>query len=336
MTSAIDPTVPVFGSPTTASVRNNFAVAASEISTLQSQIASGGGVAGVSSFNTRTGAVALNLGDVTSALGFSPAPTVSPNFSGVPQAPTANPGTNTIQLATTAFVAAAVIAGTAGVASFNTRTGAVTLSSADVTNALTFAPYNATNPAGYQTAAQVTALLVPYAPLASPSLTGTPLSITPPASDNTTKIATTAFVAANLATRPLSTGAPALNNVLGWNGSTWLPVPAAGGTGVDTVTPAITATPGAVQGSGLLTNQFNEVTTCVSGAGVTLPAFMSTPGQKCRVASYGANPLLVFPQTGQTFFSAGVSNGLNAALTIQIGAVVEFESATATTVYTVP
>jgi hypothetical protein len=38
-----------------------------------------------------------------------------------------------------------------GVASFNTRTGAVTLTSADVTTALGFTPYNSTNPSGYIT-----------------------------------------------------------------------------------------------------------------------------------------------------------------------------------------
>src|SRR3954468_17238915 len=37
MTSAIDPTVPVAGNPTTVSVRTNFATAASEITALQSQ-----------------------------------------------------------------------------------------------------------------------------------------------------------------------------------------------------------------------------------------------------------------------------------------------------------
>jgi hypothetical protein len=36
-----------------------------------------------------------------------------------------------------------------GVASFNTRTGAITLTSLDVTSALTYTPYNATNPNGY-------------------------------------------------------------------------------------------------------------------------------------------------------------------------------------------
>jgi hypothetical protein len=38
-----------------------------------------------------------------------------------------------------------------GVTSFNTRTGAVSLSSGDVTGALGFTPYNATNPSGYIT-----------------------------------------------------------------------------------------------------------------------------------------------------------------------------------------
>ena len=44
-----------------------------------------------------------------------------------------------------------------GVSSFNARTGAVTLESDDVMTALTYTPYNSTNPSGYQTAAQVTA-----------------------------------------------------------------------------------------------------------------------------------------------------------------------------------
>jgi len=64
------------------------------------------------------------------------APTNSPTFTGVPAAPTAAPGTTSTQLATTAFVASAISGSVAGVASFNTRTGAVTLSNADVTAVL--------------------------------------------------------------------------------------------------------------------------------------------------------------------------------------------------------
>jgi hypothetical protein len=109
-----------------------------------------------------------------------------------------------------------------GVVSFNSRTGAVVLASLDVTNALTFTPYNATNPAGYVNAAGAaaaapvqsvaghtgtvtlahtditdwTATLAPYAPLASPPLTGTPTAptVAATASAGTTQLATTAFV----------------------------------------------------------------------------------------------------------------------------------------------
>ena len=86
---------------------------------------------GVSSFNTRTGAIVLNTTDVTNAGG---APLASPTFTGTPAAPTAAPGTTSTQLATTAFVQAAVTAA-GGVSSFNSRTGAVTLTLADITAA---------------------------------------------------------------------------------------------------------------------------------------------------------------------------------------------------------
>lgn len=48
-------------------------------------------------------------------------------------------------------ITAAANGSAGGVTTFNTRSGAVTLSSTDVTDALTFTPYNATNPAGYTT-----------------------------------------------------------------------------------------------------------------------------------------------------------------------------------------
>jgi hypothetical protein len=93
----------------------------------------------------------------------------SPTFTGTPAAPTATPGTNTGQLATTAFVAAAVSAGTAGVASFNGRTGTVTLQASDVTG-------------------------VGGALLASPVFTGTPSGPTAANGTNTTQLATTQYV----------------------------------------------------------------------------------------------------------------------------------------------
>jgi hypothetical protein len=89
------------------------------------------GTAGVASFNGRTGAVSLIANDLSAAGG---ALLANPIFTGTPQAPTATPGTNTAQLATTAFVMAQ-IAASGGVASFNGRAGAVTLTTADVSAA---------------------------------------------------------------------------------------------------------------------------------------------------------------------------------------------------------
>lgn len=149
----------------------------------------GGGGSGVTTFNTRAGAVTLAKADVT---GTSLAATdltdtallarlASPTFTGTPAAPTATLGDNTTKLATTAFVIANAT-GATGVTSFNTRTGTVTLTKADVTGT-SLAATDLTD----------TALL---ARLASPALTGNPTAPTQAGGDNSTKLATTAFVTA--------------------------------------------------------------------------------------------------------------------------------------------
>jgi hypothetical protein len=126
------------------------------------------GAGSVTSFNTRTGAIILGAGDLSAAGG---ALLASPTFTGVPAAPTAVVGTSTTQLATTAFVAAAVAASTAGVASFNTRTGNVTLAANDI---------SAAN----------------GALLTSPIFTGSPAGPTAAPGTSSTQLATTAFVMA--------------------------------------------------------------------------------------------------------------------------------------------
>jgi hypothetical protein len=126
---------------------------------------------GVNSWNTRTGAVVLMAADVT---GVGGALLAGPTFTGVPAAPTATAGTNTTQVATTAFVTTAVAGAAVGVSSWNTRTGSVTLTAADVTG-------------------------VGGALLASPTFTGVPAAPTATAGTNTTQLASTAFVTAALA-----------------------------------------------------------------------------------------------------------------------------------------
>jgi hypothetical protein len=69
---------------------------------------SGGGA--VSSVFGRTGGVTANSGDYTVSQVTGAAPLASPTFTGIPAAPTAAASTNTTQLATTAFVTAALAA----------------------------------------------------------------------------------------------------------------------------------------------------------------------------------------------------------------------------------
>jgi hypothetical protein len=98
--------------------------------------------------------------------------TKSPTFVGVASGQTATAGTSTTQLATTAFVM--------GQAS---STAPVMNGTAAVGTGTTWARADHVHP-----------IDTSRAPLASPSLTGTPLSTTPSQLDSTTKIATTAFV----------------------------------------------------------------------------------------------------------------------------------------------
>lgn len=127
-------------------------------------------VSGVASVAGRAGNVTLTIADVSGAISAA-----SPDFTGTPTAPTASPGTNSTQLATTAFTAAAVAVETSraqGVEATNASAIAAETSRAEAAengkqNTLGFTPYNATNPAGYQTAAQVTTALGPYATTAS-------------------------------------------------------------------------------------------------------------------------------------------------------------------------
>ncbi len=110
---------------------------------------------------------------------------ISPTFTGTPAAPTAAVGTNTTQLATTAFVNAE-IANDVPAASESVA-GRVELATAAETTAGTD-DTKAVHPAGLKVE------LDKKAPTNSPTFTGTPAAPTATAGTNTTQIATTAFV----------------------------------------------------------------------------------------------------------------------------------------------
>jgi hypothetical protein len=106
------------------------------------------------------------------------APLASPALTGTPTAPTAAQGTNTTQVATTAFTRAEIAALVNSAPSTLDTLG-------EIATALT---------ADESTAAALATTVGTKAPIASPTFTGTPAAPTPAASDNSTKIATTAYV----------------------------------------------------------------------------------------------------------------------------------------------
>lgn len=122
------------------------------------------GGAPVQSVAGKTGVVTLVVGDVSGA-----APLTSPGFNGTPTAPTVVATDNSTQLATTAFVKNQnyITATQSPVQSVAGKTGSITLVVGDVSGA---------------------------APIVSPSFSGTPTAPTATASDNSTQLATTAFV----------------------------------------------------------------------------------------------------------------------------------------------
>lgn len=107
----------------------------------------------------------------------------SPALTGVPTAPNASAGTNTTQIATTAFVEGTLQSPQTGIGSGTPNSGAFTSLSAS----------GAVSGAGF------TSLLSPYAPLASPALSGTPTAPNAAAGTSTTQLATTAFVQGTVA-----------------------------------------------------------------------------------------------------------------------------------------
>jgi hypothetical protein len=124
---------------------------------------------GVTAFNTRTGAVTLTMGDVTTALTYTPLNIAGGTMTGelvLPASSTGSAGFNIPQgsaptspvngdlWSTSAGffgrIAGATVGpfgggGSSGVSSFNTRTGAVTLAGSDVTTALGGTPLLAAN-----------------------------------------------------------------------------------------------------------------------------------------------------------------------------------------------
>jgi hypothetical protein len=133
---------------------------------------------GAVSFGARPTFGGVSLATVNELNSTVTASFISPTMTGTPVAPTAAVGDNTTQVATTAFVQATVAALVAAAPA-----------ALDTLKELATALGNDAN-----FSATMTTQLSLKAPLASPALTGTPTAPTPASTDNSTQIATTAFV----------------------------------------------------------------------------------------------------------------------------------------------
>ncbi len=126
------------------------------------------------------------------------APLESPALTGVPTAPTAAVGTNTTQIATTAFVNAEIAAGRP----FESTLDNIKMDGAQSVGSLnTVARGDHVHPTDTS-----------RAPLASPALTGVPTAPTPAVGTSTTQIATMAAVQAELTAQKYVSPALAMSN----------------------------------------------------------------------------------------------------------------------------
>jgi hypothetical protein len=151
----------------------------------------------------------------------------NPTFTGIPAAPTATPGTNTTQLATTAFVAAIE----ALKANINSPT-------------FTGTPAAPTASAGTNTTQLATTAFVQIkADIDSPTFTGNPAAPTPTLGDSSTKLATTAFVAGTSLAASLPGQAGNKNKVISTDGTaaSWQPAYAAIFAGISVTSYAYTS-----------------------------------------------------------------------------------------------
>lgn len=194
--------MPTAPTPLSGSSSGQIATTAFVVNALAGAV--GDAVAGVSSFNGSTGAItfgatqisalgfitqtqltAATAGFVTSAALAAYVPLAGGTMTGVlnlagnSTAITQAAGTSNTTIATTAFVIGAVAAATAGVSSFMGRTGAVTLTSNDISAA--------------------SGLINPSA-----ALSGVPTAPTASSGTSTTQIASTAFVSAAMAALTIS------------------------------------------------------------------------------------------------------------------------------------
>ena len=316
---------------------------------------SSGGSGGTGIWGQITGTLA-DQSDLQNALN-AKVGAASPALTGIPTSPTATLGTNTTQIATTAFVNSQITSSApslAPVQSVAGKTGAVTLAETDITNLSTdLAAKAATTYVNAQDAATLTSAqtyadthgpvvsvagktgavtlaesdianltsdLAAKAALTSPVFTGSPTAPTQLSSDNSTKLATTAFVVA------VSGGLAPVQSVAGKTGVVTLAESDIANLTSDLaakaplVSPALTGTPTAPTAT-LGTNTTQVSTTAFVQAAINNvfpPAFSAITAKPTSLAGYGITDAV--PSSRSITASGSLSGGgtLTGDLTLQL------------------
>lgn len=214
-----------------------------------SEVYTPGDAVPVSSVFGRTGDVVAVAGDYAVGQVTGAAPLASPAFTGSPTAPTPLTADNSTAVATTAFVKNQGYLTSVPVTSVFGRTGAIVATTGDYS------------------VAQVTGA----APLANPAFTGTPTAPTPAAADNSTTVATTAFVKAQ---GYVTAGSSPVTSVFGRAG-------------------AVTATTGDYTAA--------QVTNAADKASASIQAFTAPVSAANYIVSTGATAGGAFLQGGNTY-----------------------------------
>lgn len=194
--------ITVAGMPTAALGIASKSYVDQEIATLAATVSSSGSTftANINTLTTNAAAQATSINSINTLK----ANLTSPVLTGTPQAPTAIAGTNTEQIATTAFVNSTVATANTALRSYSET---YALNAANAVNTNLQANVNIIN-ANIGTiianngglATSINSLTTNKANLANPSFTGSPISITAPAATANTMIATTEFVATEIQT----------------------------------------------------------------------------------------------------------------------------------------
>lgn len=162
------------------------------------------------------------------------------------------------------------------------------------------------------------------APLASPGLTGTPTAPTPATGDNSTSIATTAFVQAERGVPTLTTSTnTSILLPTGWKVIKYKAIGGGGGSGCGYVVTSGTAISGGGTG-GTATRVDGEILSSISGgtslsitigaAGTSCTASGTTSGSSGSSPSAGGNTIIAVGSITRTAYGAGAgSNGQSAA-----------------------